>query len=179
MTSDKTLYEQAIAFFQNNPVIAGLILLAVIVTGAAAFTNALKDLQKFIKRILDPSTVAGTLDKPIRLSPEQIKKLLIGKIEQGKIVIPTLAEEGNENTWYDAYYFSDGTMLYRRANAKDAYEWVWYIDKNGNLCRGVAGNCTCRTIESIGDNHYRAVGFKTGTIRYTFSTKHGIPDNLK
>lgn len=179
MNSDKTLYEQAIAFLQNNPVIAGLMLLAVLVTGAAAFTNALKELEKFIRNIIGISAVVGTLDKPIRLSPEQIKKLLIGKIEEGKIVIPTLPEEGNENTWYDAYYFSDGTMLYRRVNAKDAYEWVWYIDKNGNLCRGVSGNCTCRTIESIGENCYRAVGFKTGTVRYTFSTKRGSPDNLK
>jgi hypothetical protein len=179
MANDKTLFEQAIAFLQNNPVIAGLMLVAVIVSGAAAFTNALKDLKKILERFLPIFPVVGTLDKPIRLSPQQIKKLLVGKIEQGKIAIPTLPEEGNENTWYDAYYFSDGTMLYRRANAKDAYKWVWYIDKNGNLCRGVSGNCTCRTIESIGENHYRAVGFKTGTVRYIFHIKPGIPDDLK
>ncbi|MDZ8263189.1 hypothetical protein [Nostoc sp. ChiQUE01b] len=182
MANDKTLFEQGIAFLQNNPVVAGIMLIAVVVTGLATFTNAIRDLGKILSRLVISFTVVvGSEDKPTRLSSEQIRKLLVGKVEYGKLIEPTIPEmEGNLGTWYDAYYYSDGTMLYRRtASEFNTEKWVWSLDDRGSLCRGTSNEqMVCRSIESIGENWYQAVGFRTGTVRCRFQLKSGKPNDL-
>ena len=71
-------------------------------------------------------------------------------------------------------------MLYRTAENRFGPDtWDWLIDDNGNLCRGSqAGESSCRSIESVGDNSYRAVGFRTGALRYEFSMEEGSPQEL-
>lgn len=182
MDNDKTLFEQAIAFLQNNPVIAGIMLIVVIVTGLATFTNAISDLRRSLTNLLgSPAARVGSEDRPIRLSSEQIRKLLVGKVEHGKLVEPTIREmEGNPGTWYDAYYYEDGTMLYRRTACEfNTEKWIWSLDNRGSLCRGIAkGQMVCRSIESIGEDWYQGVGFRTGAVRYRFQIKSGKPEDL-
>lgn len=80
--------------------------------------------------------------------------------------------EGRPNTWYRAEYLEDGTMIYDHADhSVGKEEWDWYIDDDGNLCRGArwVDFRSCRTIVSVGENLYHATGLRTGTLRYTFS----------
>ena len=133
----------------------------------------------------DPSfPVAGSPEQPIRLLPDQIKALLVGKIETGRVIEPSIASlEGNSNTWYDAYYYGDNTMLYRRAASESGSEkWMWFIEKNGSLCRGpgpTKAEMFCRSVESVGNDTYRGVGFRSGKPRYEFTLKSGNADELQ
>ena len=119
----------------------------------------------------------------MRLSSKEIRHIIAGKVENGKLVKPTHPEfEGRSNTWYRAYYFEDGRMLYLPAVSRSPPErWEWYVDENGNLCRGPAGSKSrsCRSVESIGEGRFRGVGFRTGTIRYEFYVEEGSPDAMQ
>lgn len=131
-----------------------------------------------------PPSVTGSMEQPVRLSSDQVKALLIGKIEQGRIIEPTIASlEGNPGTWYEAYYDDNNTMLYRRAASEvGAERWTWFVNENGTLCRGpgpTSSEMFCRTIESVGDDAYRGVGFRSGTPRYEFTVEFGNAEALQ
>lgn len=130
------------------------------------------------------STTTGSLEQPVRLSPDQIKALLVGRIEQGKLIKPSnTTTEGNAGTWYDAYYYSDNTMLYRRAASEaGSARWIWAVEQNGSLCRGpgpTKAEMSCRSIESVGNDRYRGVGFRSGEPRYEFTVKSGNAKELQ
>ena len=131
-----------------------------------------------------PSSATGSVEQPVRLSPDQIKALLVGRIEQGKLIEPSNATiEGNAGTWYDAYYYSDNTMVYRRAASEAGLaRWIWVVEENGSLCRGpgpTKAEMYCRSIESVGNDRYLGVGFRTGAPRYQFTVRSGNAEELQ
>ena len=154
-----------------------LSILAFAIVGVLVF---IEHLDKIAYIIIEGIPV-GTPEQPIRLNASEIEKLIVNKTEIGKLVQPTHSEfEGRPNTWYGAFYFEDNRMLYRRAVARSYSNWEWYIDSSNNLCRGPVNSCTrsCRSIENIGKGYYRAVGFRTGKVRYIFRLKEEQPKDL-
>jgi hypothetical protein len=126
----------------------------------------------------------GSLEQSVRLTPDQIKALLVGRIEQGRLIEPSNATtEGNAGTWYNAYYYSDNTMLYRRSASETGSErWIWVVEENGSLCRGpgpTKAEMSCRSVESVGDDRYRGVGFRSGEPRYEFTVRPGNAEELQ
>ena len=177
---EETRYSNLRKRIEDNPVVAVLLILAFVVGGIAAVTRNLGEIANLFSAKEFP---VGTPEQPIRLDPSEIRKLIVDKVEKGKLVEPTHPEfEGRPNTWYKAFYFKDGRMLYLRAVTRSLPDnWEWYVDQNGNLCRGPVNSDSrpCRSIESIRKGYYRARGNRTGTVRYEFYVEEPQPHDFQ
>lgn len=166
----KTAFKRLQEFLEEHPVTFVIITIATFLGFLTSTADSIRTLDDFVRP--EPFYFSASAENPIRLSGDAVRKLIVGNSEIGKIVQPSEEMvEGRPNTWYRAKYLEDGTMIYDHADhIADREEWDWYIDDDGNLCRGArwVDFRSCRTIVSVGKNSYHATGLRTGTLRYTF-----------
>ena len=111
-----------------------------------------------------------------RLSRAELLKLLISNTEVGIVRRPSSAgAEGASGEGYRAYYLSADSVLYKRDSAQSAEHWDWGVRTSGALCRGPQMGIAswCRYVERLDNGRYRAVGFRSGNLRYEFKVLEG------
>ena len=168
---NKTPFKRFQVFLERHPLTFILITIGTLlgfISGAIDSIQTISDVARPKPHYFNAST-----ENPIRLNANSVLELIVDNSETGRVVEPSDESiEGRPKTWYRARYFADGTMVYDHADHRVSEEqWDWYIDNDGNLCRGPqwADFRSCRTIISVGENQYQATGLRTGTLRYTFS----------
>ena len=125
-------------------------------------------------RAADPSKKIG--EEHRRLSRSQVRSLLLGNTEVGVLRRPSKpAVEGYSGQTYKAYYQDNNTVWYKLDAADDIKRWVWGIKETGVVCRGPKRRESwCRAITPDGAGGYKAVGFRTGNLRYQFRVEKGL-----
>ncbi len=120
-----------------------------------------------------------------RLSRSEVRSLLLGNTEVGVLRRPTRsAIEGYSGQTYKAYYQDKNTVWYKLDAADDVKRWDWKILKTGVVCRGPdmrAKLAWCRAITPDGVGGYKAIGFRSGNLRYQFRVEKGLfelPEHL-
>ena len=111
------------------------------------------------------------------LSRSEVRSLLLGNTEIGMLIRPSSsAVEGFSDQSYKAYYQDDNTVWYKLDDADDIQHWRWAIRSTGVLCRGPDKGVKywCRAITTDGAGGYKAVGFRTGNLRYQFHVENGL-----
>ena len=112
-----------------------------------------------------------------RLSRSDVRSLLLGNTEVGVLRRPSrVVFEGKSGQAYKAYYQDNNTVWYKLDTAVDFYRWDWGTLKTGVVCRGPDKRklAWCRAITPDGAGGYKAVGFRTGNVRYQFRVEKGL-----
>ncbi len=134
--------------------------------------------------VLNAQTKTSLGQEQPRLSRSEVRSLLLGNTEVGVLRRPTRsAIEGYSGQTYKAYYQDKNTVWYKLDAADDIKRWDWGILKTGVVCRGpdMGGQAWCRAIAPDGAGRYKAVGFRTGNLRYQFRVEKGLfglPEHL-
>ncbi len=110
-----------------------------------------------------------------RLSASEVESLLLFNTEIGTLNLPSRSVvEGNSGQTYEAYYQDKNRVWYALDKHKIEL-WFWTITEDGVLCRGPSFDENwCRAIAPDGAGGYKAVGFRTGKIRYQFRVEKGL-----
>ena len=112
-------------------------------------------------------------DAAENLNRGQIVSLLSGKTEQGMVNQPSSDDIGPIGTRYAIVYSEDGSLRYSTSQGRSGSgNWSFSGDA---LCRSFDGmSSSCRNIEKT-TSGYQGVGFRTGTLRYTFTVRDEDP----
>ena len=150
----------------------------------AGFLGELKDFKA--KEALAPvkqSPKTSLWEEQRELSRSEVRSLLLGNTEVGLLKRPSRPSvEGDEGQAYKAFYRDHYTVWYKLDDSEEIKRWVWKVTEVGVLCRGPSFRQSwCRAITTDGAGGYKAVGFRTGNLRYQFRVEKGLfglPEHL-
>ena len=150
----------------------------------AGFLGELKDFKA--KEALAPvkqSPKTSLWEEQRELSRSEVRSLLLGNTEVGLLKRPSRPSvEGDEGQAYKAFYRDHNTVWYKLDDSDEIKRWVWKVTEVGVLCRGPSFRQNwCRAITTDGAGGYKAVGFRSGNLRYQFRVEKGLfglPEHL-